>query len=371
MVPAGCLLLLLTAPLALFFPLEPVSDLTLGSPGDITIDNVGTILNMLIQSGGTIRNVLDKFSDANNLSIVQELVEESQDIIQRLQQGVSEINDKHKTFAGEALKDLIFIKLQLKNARLELNDLARRTVLAVGDLKAFSEAFFADDTDELAQTVNVVDLRSSDKMEYVREQMDVMKNLINDTNTKVGEVRKIYADIKTRFANVELKLTQYKLMVEHLLRNETSDLVSYTTNARAGVYSGAGVSTTICIVADVLGALGICSGINAAVVATSAISLEAALANMRANLQLLQQEGEVAIKDVQQLMVAQDEVEEYLYKEEQILVFWVVALDGVERKVANVDRLFLRALPVIRDRYILSLDELARAAQEYLDQGEL
>merc|ERR1719346_744522 len=119
----------------------------------------------MIKSGGSVKNVIDKFSNLSNLEIVEELVNESEEIITRLQQGVSEINEKHRSFAGEALKDMIYIKLQLKTARISLNDLAQRTVFAVADLKAFSEAFFADDTEDLA---NVVDLRNADKMEYVK-----------------------------------------------------------------------------------------------------------------------------------------------------------------------------------------------------------
>merc|ERR1712209_144728 len=120
--------------------------------------------------------------------MVETLVKESEDIITRLQQGVSEINEKHRSYAGEALKDMIFIKLQLKTSRISLNDLAQRTLFAVADLKAFPEAFFADDREAISETSNVVDMRNAEKIDYVKEQMAVMVNLINDTNTKINEV---------------------------------------------------------------------------------------------------------------------------------------------------------------------------------------
>ena len=105
-----------------------------------------------------------------------------------MQQGVSEINEKHRSYAGEALKDMIFTKLQLKTSRISLNDLAQRTMFAVADLKTFSEAFFADDTEAISETSNVVDLRNAEKIDYVKEQMAVMVDLINDTNTKIIEM---------------------------------------------------------------------------------------------------------------------------------------------------------------------------------------
>merc|ERR1711936_438337 len=269
------------------------------------------------------------------------------------------------------LKDMIYIKLQLKTSRISLNDLAQRTVFAVDDLKAFSEAFFADDTEAISKTSNVVDVRNADKIEYVKEQMTVMVNLIKDTNTKITEVRTIYSEIRERMSSVEEKLVQYKMVVEHLLKNETSDGANYQVYARSGVYTSAGISTTACIVADILGAMGFCSLINAAAVTGSTITLEVALANMRANLETLKKDGELAISDVQELMATQDEVEEYLFNEEQTLVFWAAALQLVERKVENTDRLFLKAPKIVKERYLNSLDELQKAAQNYLDQEEL
>ena len=165
-----------------------VPDLGISSISDVNIENVGTILDLMIKSGGSVKNVIDKFSNLSNLEMVETLVEESEDIITRLQQGVSEINEKHRSYAGEALKDMIFIKLQLKTSRISLNDLAQRTLFAVADLKAFSEAFFADDTEAISETSNVVDLRNAEKMDYVKEQMAVMVILINDTNPKINEV---------------------------------------------------------------------------------------------------------------------------------------------------------------------------------------
>jgi hypothetical protein len=369
-------------PTILAFPLDSdgsnglVSDLGISSINDVNIENIGTILDLMIKSGGSVKNVIDKFSNLSNLEVVEELVKESEEIITRLQQGVSEINEKHRSFAGEALKDMIYIKLQLKTSRISLNDLAQRTVFAVADLKAFSEAFFADDTEEIADFANVVDLRNADernadKIEYVKEQMTVMMNLIKDTNSKINEVRAIYAEIREKMSSVEETLVQYKLMVEHLLKNETSGGANYQVYARSGVYTSAGISTTACIVADILGAMGFCSLINAAAVTGSTITLEVALANMRANLETLKKDGELAISDVQELMATQDEVEEYLYNEEQTLVFWAAALQLLERKVEDTDRLFLKAPRIVKERYLNSLDELQRAAQNYLDQEEL
>merc|ERR1719204_1912908 len=73
----------------------------------------------MIKSGGSVKNVIDKFSNLSNLEMVETLVEESEDIITRLQQGVSEINEKHRSYAGEALKDII---TRLQQGVSEINE---------------------------------------------------------------------------------------------------------------------------------------------------------------------------------------------------------------------------------------------------------
>jgi len=170
----GCLLasLLLVASLTSAVPL-PQEQALLGAQidisnleniGDITFDNIGSVLDILIKSGGTVQNVISQFQNINNNGIVKELVEEAKDIIERLKQGISEINEQHKTYAGEALKEMVFIKIQLKASRLSLNDLAKRTVFAVEDLKAFSKAFFDKNDEQVEEIVNSVDLRSGERI---------------------------------------------------------------------------------------------------------------------------------------------------------------------------------------------------------------
>ena len=46
-------------------------------------------------------------------------------------------------------------------------------------------------------------------------------------SSKISKVRTIYSEIRERMSSVEEKLVQYKLVVEHLLKNETSDGANY------------------------------------------------------------------------------------------------------------------------------------------------
>ena len=47
----------------------------------------------------------------------------------------------------------------------------------------------------------------------------------------IFKVRTIYSEIRERMSSVEEKLVQYKLVVEHLLKNETSDGANYQVSS--------------------------------------------------------------------------------------------------------------------------------------------
>ena len=150
-------------------------------------------------------------------------------------------------------------------------------------------------------------------------------------------------------------------------------------SVRKGVYISTGgtvaTATVVCIVVDVLITWGICSavnlGVSTAVTLTAVASTELTLASWNTNLAALKKRGEGAIAQVEAMLEEQDVMEMYLRKEEKILVRWGIMIDIVKEKVTNKERLFLRAPVVIQRMYLKSLDDLRRAAQDYLDQKDL
>ena len=170
------------------------------SVSSITTDSIQGILEILIQSGENVRSAINKF---NKTTPLQALVLESEQMIITLTQGILEVGEQQKTFAGEALKDMISIKYMLIASRNGLNGLALRTVLTVDNLKAISEAFFAANDADVAMTM-------ADKMEYITEMMTDMTNLIQNTNKQIKEANEIYADVRKRMISIVAKLRGYK-----------------------------------------------------------------------------------------------------------------------------------------------------------------
>ena len=131
----------------------------------------------------------------------------------------------------------------------------------------------------------------------------------------------------------------------------------------------------VCIVVDVLLTKGVCSavavGAGAVIMSGEAVAIELTVASWNTNLAALKKRGEGAIAQVEAMLEEQDVMEMYLRKEEKILVRWGIMIDIVKEQVTNQERLFLRAPVVIQQMYLKSLDDLRRAAQDYLDQRDL
>ena len=304
-----------------------------------------------------MKNVIDML---NRTIPTEAIVLDTEKVIITLTEGITEISDKHKTYAGEALRDMIWIKHNLRTSRLGLEDLAHRTISTVDELTEYSEYLFADDADD------------NTKMEIIYEKVRLMKDLIEDTNAHIKKAKEIQEEVMQRMSSVKQKLVSYKYTVEQLLSNRTSasDKVARTTGW--AVAGGAATSTTVCIIVDFSGGMGVCSIINGVVVGASALTAAGVLIDMRQQLEVLQGKGETAINLVATMITAHADVEKYLVKEEKSLIDWKRAMDAVERKVSDKKRLtfILQGSKISQKLYLKSLRELRTAAQNYIELGE-
>ena len=257
-------------------------------------------------------------------------------------------------------RDMIWIKHNLRTSRLGLEDLAHRTISTVDELTEYSEYLFADDADD------------NTKMETIYEKVRLMKDLIEDTNAHIKKAKEIQEEVMQRMSSVKQKLVSYKYTVEQLLSNRTSasDKVARTTGW--AVAGGAATSTTVCIIVDFSGGMGVCSIINGVVVGASALTAAGVLIDMRQQLEVLQGKGETAINLGATMITAHADVEKYLVKEEKSLSDWKRAMDAVERKVSDKKRLtfILQGSKISQKLYLKSLRELRTAAQNYIELGE-
>ena len=71
------------------------------------------------------------------------------------------------------------------------------------------------------------------------------------------------------------------------LYKNSADYEDWTDKTRGGTYGTIGTTTVACIIADIFGALGICSAVNFAVGGSTAIGIEVEIAKYAAKLEQL------------------------------------------------------------------------------------
>ena len=116
--------------------ISEILDSSIRSVVDVDMDSIGKVVNVLTKSGDSVKNVIDML---NRTIPTEAIVLDTEKVIITLTEGITEISDKHKTYAGEALRDMIWIKHNLRTSRLGLEDLAHRTISTVDELAEYSE----------------------------------------------------------------------------------------------------------------------------------------------------------------------------------------------------------------------------------------
>merc|ERR1719277_224666 len=76
------------------------------------------------------------------------------------------------------------------------------------------------------------------------------------------------------FENLNSSIEKQNRKLEKMVTKDSAEFKAWTEGMRGGIYGTIAGTTTGCIVADALGALGICSAINAIVSGSTAAAVE-------------------------------------------------------------------------------------------------
>ena len=137
------------------------------------------------------------------------------------------------------------------------------------------------------------------------------------------------------------------------------------------IYFLAATGTTIgCIIADILGALGICSAINAAAVASTAAGIETEIANVKAELDRLEEVFTNAEDLSNTLVAATNRMQKHIQYETNLIIVWEDAVDSLDGKMKDAYGFLSTKLPLKREVFKKAVLELRQAAEEYSKQPD-
>merc|ERR1711973_481405 len=264
-----------------------------------------------------------------------------------------EINAELRTLGKEGLTAVDYFpafiqaKRQLRVTRENVRKLAQRNVNEVRDLKVLVEG--------LDKSNNTLQLEVS---------LDRMKDLMKVTlETSKGAHRNYNSALRT-LENLSSSIEQQNKKLEQLVTKNSAEYDAWIQELRGGIYGTIAGTTTACIVADALGALGICSAINAAISGGTAAEIQIYAGKLE---QFKKITGRMLEAGGKFDSTINEAISIFTY-EIDLINNWTTSAEVVNRNIDKYPKEYLEKYISIRTIFVNGLDDLKKSADDFLAQ---
>jgi len=356
---------------------------TLGRPSSDQLD-FGTL-----EIGNLLNYILNDFSnEPEKIFLNGPWAEEVINILLEAEQNILDLSVELKTmetkeiqFNDTYLTTFNQAKSSLKQARRELRKLAERTVTDVRDMKIFLGAL--DETKD-----------SSDVNLALKIFMNRMKDLMIETLETLKKTKEKYNLALETMGGLNFKIKVVNRKLEKLVDKESEEYQAWAEKlAKAIIYGGVGIlaggvvgatSTITCLFVDIFAfTFGACSTINAAVLGSTIIpattaavvgtlvatpAVQAAIAKYEAELVNLKNISDRMLESGHNFDQAINVTIGVLDDEIDIIGKWTQSAKTVSDNIEEYSVEFLRMFKPIRTIFVNGLDNLKKAAEDFLAQ---
>jgi len=129
----------------------------------------------------------------------------------------------------------------------------------------------------------------------------LLQDLIDESRTALNDAETKYNDAADKVDEVDGYLTEFLRSIKKLLDSESEEHAAMKSSMRAGLYGGGSGALVGTVIADVLGCMGICSGVLLTAGITGTAVLETKIAQVEAELEILEtlvSRSDSSIKDM-------------------------------------------------------------------------
>merc|ERR1712203_860486 len=228
-----------------------------GMPSSALIDIGSQIINQVDSVVGFTEETRAVFNNSDLFDTIAESLKIAEKNIQEMDAELKLLEDEELQFEDNYFPAYNEAKRYLRETRQGLRKLAGKTVTEVRDLR------------------------------ILLEDLDKMKELMIETLETLKEALEKYNSAVETFDNLNSSIATQNSKLEKMTNKNSAEYKAWTEKLRAGVYATITGTTTGCIIADIFGALGICSAVNAAISGATAAGIEAEIAKYGATLEKL------------------------------------------------------------------------------------
>jgi len=320
--------------------------------------------------GAEIDNQLEIFTNFNNetgkILLNSTVVENVVKMLLEAERNILKMNAELKAMENQEIqfKENYFptynkAKSYLRETRQGLRKLADRTVTDVRDLKDLLEGL--DKTNDFI---------------FLKLSIDKMKNLMIETLKTLQEAKEKYNSALKAFDNLKSAIRSQNIQLTKMVTETSEEYEAWVAKSGIAYRTVAGpggiLTTTACIFLDVLGALGICSAINAALIGTIVPTVEAQIAGKiekyRAEFEKMRDITDRMLESGDNFDAAIKVAIDVLNDEIDLIGVWNQRAKTVNRNIEQYPAEFLTKFKSFRTIFINGLDDLDNAAKKFLAQ---
>merc|ERR1712113_624048 len=207
---------------------------------------------------------------------------------------------------------------------------------------------------------------------HLRETRQGLRRLADRTIKEVRDLKTLLEDLDKynsaldTFEEINSSVGRQNRKLEKMSNKNSAEYKEWTTRLRAGVYGTIGATTTGCIIADALGALGICSAISGVITGTSIAVTEAKIADYGEKLQKFKTITDRMLESGYNFEKNINEAIDILIEEIELINQWANSAELVSKNIEKYPVEYLRKYQTIRTIFINGLDDLDLAAKNFL-----
>jgi len=242
------------------------------------------------------------------------------------------------------------IKRNLRESRLKLTRLAKKTVNMSKKIRGFYDNTYIGDA------------------VAIKAQMHTLKKFLKESMSILQESEELYKSAIAKLEAFAPRFFDFNQDVKKMLDENDDASTKWKAEVRGGVYGGTGGGTLACIIADVAGASGICSAIYNIVTWPAAIGgVEGAIAAYNKQLKKVKLAGDEIHLRMTGLDTSMKETIEFLETEVTVIIEWQEDVENVQDTVSQFNA---QELSYLKNIFIEGIDDLQASAQAFLDRPD-
>ena len=326
-----------------------------GMPSDPLFQALPTIINQIDSLPGATEEIKAIFQNSNLTELIAARLEEAEKNIAEMDAALESQKNVKLQFEKKYFEEYNEAKRYLRETRQGLRKLADKTVLEVENLK-----FLLGELDNSVETTESTFL--------LKESLGKMKDLMIETLKTLREANQKYNSALETFENLNISIEKQNLQLGNMLDEDSAEYEEWKTKMRGGVYGTIGTTTTACIIADLSGALGICSGVNLLISSVAGVVAESKIDDYEATLEKLKTITQKMLENGNMFDQTINEAIDIFNKEIELINKWTNSAEVVNKNIDKYPLPILKKYRSIRPLFVKGLDDLENAAKDFLAQ---